>query len=131
MFVIILNLFFFFSHPSLVLQFLQFFLPAPFFDLSIEFCFHFSAFALELLLFVEVELLGEEAAVVAALLQLLHFLFIKHRKLLLSTINPNLPTPPNTSTHNNNRFRQEMGFKREGDCSFVTAAKRYNTDNKS
>jgi hypothetical protein len=94
MFVIILNLFFFFSHPSLVLQFLQFFLPAPFFDLSIEFCLHFSAFALELLLFVEVELLGEEAAVVAALLQLLHFLFIKHRKLLLSTINPNLPKPP-------------------------------------
>ena len=89
MFVIVLNFFFLFFHSSLVLQFFQFFLPASFFDLSIEFSFHFFAFALELLLFVEVELLGEEAAVVAALLQLLHFLFIKHRKLLLSTINPN------------------------------------------
>jgi hypothetical protein len=80
--VVIFYLFLLLAYSSLVLHFFLLLLPAAFLDLPIQFCLHFPAFALELLLLVVVELLGEESAIVAALLELLHFLFIKHIKIL-------------------------------------------------
>lgn len=79
MLIVIFYFLFLLLQSSFILQLLQLLLPASFLNLPIEFSLHFPSLSFELLLLGVVEFLGEQAAVVAALLQLLHFLFIKHQ----------------------------------------------------
>lgn len=79
MLIVISYFFFLFLQSSFILQLLQFLLATSFLNLPIKFRLHFSPLFFELLLLIKVELFGEQAAVMAALLQLLHFLFIKHQ----------------------------------------------------
>ena len=81
--VIILNLLLLLSHPPLLLHFLHLFLPPLLLDLTIKLRPHLPPLPLHLVLLIVKELLREQPAIVAANLELLHFLFIKHNKLIL------------------------------------------------
>ncbi len=79
MLVVVLYFLLLLLNPAVVLHLLLLLLPATLLNLSVQLRLHFFTFAIQLLLLSEVELLGEQPSIVAALLQLLHFLFIKHQ----------------------------------------------------
>ena len=81
--IIIIDLFLFLPNPSLLLHFLHLFLPPLLLHLAIKLRPHLPPLPLHLVLLIVKEFLREQPAIVAANLELLHFLFVKHNKLIL------------------------------------------------